>query len=1174
MSSLILTRFASLFLGYAMPRIKNNKTFRDFQTKWTRDNYSSQVKVMFQAALADAKAFFDFPDELVNVLLDDNVNRNEIFRWIVEGVTVENFDVEKLNLLPYMEGYPRYQDMLEAFFITILNKIHEYKETHWTPEFLQLLNTISLFETKISEGFDKMEISQNHVINKLDETNSILKSVLEPVSFEDLNALIKSGEIKIALERAFERLQGKKTLNVSELMELNAFIGSCYFLNGQEKDSIPFLQIALNICQDDARKYRLNSLICLFENRTDDAFRFAHMAIDTEGVTQKNAEILINILIKQGEHNTALEIIESNPEFDLKELHAYVLINERNFDEAMKLAQSVLAALPEDLSWLLIKAEILSLNLENQISNDQIIVPEEVSKEIIPILNHLEKRQIQNDRINRRIKELKAGLSFRNGCYAEAKVSYEWLYYQCDGEFYSKNFLFCCLCDEDWDQAIQLLSSKIETGNFEIDEIITLGKVYVESGEPESAKLLFEDHAMLVDKQSLSSLQFYFAYIDCLMLCLKHFEIQELIQTLRDQNYFDSGIKALNAYYSTITHDWDNAILDWEQCIYQFTDELFIQAAINLTLAYSNRGTLRDFSSMTDLIVKIPRWIYHDSLLNRYVKGLYELGEHEKIISLFNKVPKNLMLLEVVTTIYFNFEWYELAKCNYMALYQKTHDITYLCRYANCLFRLGSTNECLDILKSIEIKINEKPSLDNYHLMSVTYMNSMYFEKALEYAYKTYLLGKDRPEICRFFFGQFLQLAQHINNPLQIWVQEYENIWKNFSEQFPEEEPLFIQVKALNDDNSIADEFMQTLKSQRESFEQTVQMLKGNKLPPSFMAAFLHKGPYETWIHYSQSPDLDFWISQGNLNEIQNGIVFAKNSKSILCEPYTLLTLRQLNLLDDLKSMYNLYIHQEDFNKLFQEYLNKKVISEQGLTTIAYENGNIVHTENSADQVKSYLIKQEEFIQWININCKKIGNTISKVVKSDEKLDFLDNPINACREHSLTMFVDSYVVRDYAKQHFGVISFNTYEWITMLLEIRKISVEKYFECFGELLVMGYALLPINEKVLLHFLHQNFYLMNDKTNNFFLYLRRDDLDQNYVLNVCSKILKFVWLESMPLFHRHMITDTICNVITFQKNKTEMIGHLLSITEPLFSTLVAHQFNKLKNSINKWLEGQIL
>lgn len=138
--SLLLKGLASAFFTFTIPKLKNLKAVRDFKDKWMKDNYSQKITLMFQAGVDDAKAILDLPDEIIKDLLEDKINRQEIFRWIIEGTSDDDFKPDHFFLDPYFEKYPQHQDKLLPFFQLILLKINEYKEKNWDPEFQNILH--------------------------------------------------------------------------------------------------------------------------------------------------------------------------------------------------------------------------------------------------------------------------------------------------------------------------------------------------------------------------------------------------------------------------------------------------------------------------------------------------------------------------------------------------------------------------------------------------------------------------------------------------------------------------------------------------------------------------------------------------------------------------------------------------------------------------------------------------------------------------------------------------------------------------------------------------------------------------------------------------------------------------------------------------------------------------
>lgn len=559
-------------------------------------------------------------------------------------------------------------------------------------------------------------------------------------------------------------------------------------------------------------------------------------------------------------------------------------------------------------------------------------------------------------------------------------------------------------------------------------------------------------------------------------------------------------------------------------------------------------------------------------MVNRYARGLYELREYSKVIELAEQFSTpSIELREIVSTIYFNFEWYGPAKEHYKALFQKTNDITFLSKYARCLLRLGSITECNNVLRSMEQRINAEPTAERFHLLSMSFLEAEGYHQSLEYAYKMFEIGKKDPQVWRSYFSLFLNVTQKLSNPLPEWISTYHFIFEHFNATFPTETPIFQAIKAFNDDKTLSDQIIEMLKDHHEANLHKVNVVKENQFPPSILASFLDKGPYETWMYYFSS-DMEFGVYQGpELQDIDQGVNVSKTAKEIFCDTYTLLTIRELDHLDKLAEMYNLYIHQNDYNELFNEYSHQKTISAQGSSILSYNDGQVTYHKNSAEEMQEYLNKYEEFITWINEHCTKIGNPISNDESNDE-MSFLIHPLEVCNDKHLILMSDSYHIRGTAKELFNIQSFNTVEWIINLVLSSRIGVGQYFEDMGNLLSMGYTLLPINEFMILHHLKKNEYVLDDKMHLLLNYLKKDQINHEFTLGVCGVILQWVWLDDVPSSQQQSITKALCAVATHNRNKQETVQQLLDFTETLFSTLNQDQFEEMNIEIHSWLDQQ--
>ncbi|WP_455919496.1 tetratricopeptide repeat protein [Priestia megaterium] len=1165
------------FFSYMLPRIKNSKSFRDMKEKWVKDNYTLKTTLMFKAAVDDSTAAIPLSEDLVHALLNDQTNREEIFRWILEGISSDKFDRSRLNLEPYFESFPQYQDLIAPFFEMILINMNGYKEKHWDPEFLQLMYKIDHLEETTKKGFENVSKNQIQTIQIAKENNSLLKEVLSSPDFKDLNELIKLEKINSAREKALDRLKNKH-LEHKDILELNAIIANTYMANGDNRKSIQYLYTCITYCDNDARKKRLEALINIFENRLEQAMSSIQEAIQIENYTKSNIEILLNIYFIQKEYSGALKIIEDYPKEDFSKLKARILLASKDFNSVTELAEFHLQDEPDNIDWLMLKSEAALLQLENNIENNIMVDPRNLFKEVMPLLNKIEGNEIENQGILMRIKEIKAAIYFRNKNYSEAKILYEEIN-RLNGDsssFHLRNLLICCYCDNDWEKAIVILEEKNSRGNPELDDINDLAKMYVEIGKTDDAINLLNSNKTKFPFKDKIPIDYYFSYVDALSLSLKHNEITNMINLLEKETLDLTGLKLLKGYYAIKIYDWKEAITQLEACLNITDKNQLTQVKILLSFAYLNSETTDDYRKLKALLPTIPNWSQHDFLVNRYAKALFELGEYEKVISLSDQVQeKTTILLEIISSIYFDLGWYELAQENYLTLYQSTKELNYQLRYAHCLFRLGSVDECLNALTSAEVRVKKSGNAQDFSLLSISFMNAMEYRKSMAYAYQTYITGNKDPEAWRFFFSQMIQLDRFVDDPEPEWIQEFQKLFVKFNEEFPHEEPLGKQVQAIDNDK-IASELIEEMKMVRESSEKIMTEFQKNKLPLSILSNLLNRGPFETWGYVTNESDQNIWIMNGTQQEIFQGAIHSGLTKNILCDITTLFTIHHLGLLDKLTKWYNIYIFQDQYDRLYSEYLQAKLISNQALKTAIYHEGRIVMHETPVEQLKESLNNQKEVVEWINNNCKKVGNIIKNDVEignegkiDKDRIDFFISPIEVCEVNYYSMLVDSLLTRDFAKENHGVICFNSLDFLTLLLSEKEIDKDIYYQALGKLMMMGYSLIPVNKDVFVFFLKKNNYKITSEILTLFDYLKKEEFNEQFLLNLSSELLSWVWNENLSEDERQKITECVCIALTTNKSKSEIIPALIEDSKLKFSAFPKDRWKEIKNYIEQWM-----
>lgn len=1166
-----LKMFGGKFFSFLLPNIKNSKVFRDIKDKWVKDNYAQKTSLMFKAAIADAKASLDLPEELVIRLLEDSINRETVFLWILEG-TPKKIDEDSLNLEPYMESYPQYQDLLRPFFELISLSLDDYKTKHWEPEFLELLSKIDNLEQITKSGFDKVIRTQSVAIDLVQENNRYLKEVITPTEFKDLNDLIKSGKLVTARIKATERLK-KVNLKRNEILELHLVIANTYLVSRDNDKAVQHLYTAITHCDHDTRKKRLEALANLLQDRFEQALKLIEKAIEVEGESSENINILINILIKQKKFDEALKLIENQKGVDFELLKANIFLSSNEFAKTLNIINQKLDETPFAVDWLMLKAEASMLKLEHDIASNKTIYPERISNEIMPLFEKIEKQATDNVGILDRIKELKAALYFRNNKYSEAKLILEEIF-QSNKDFSSlvfANLLINCSCSGDWEKAISLLEEKNSKQQLTDLEIVTLIDAYIQASETEKAISFLKINKPKFHIGSKFPFSYYFSYIDALFSLLNHTEIRELITSVEQETNNITTINILKGYYSFKKHEWDNVINYLEPSIDKLEKDALIPVENCLAEAYINRGTIEDYKKLKKIIIAIPNWIQHEILLERYVQALYHLGEYENIIALNKQSPfKSKFLLNISAFIYFKLGWYEIAKENYLSLYQQTGALDYQLRYANCLYRLGNTSDCVDILSSAEIRVRKSGEFEDYQLLCLAFVDAKEYRKAMEFAYLTFIAGKDQPKVWGFFFFQMSQLNQFVDNPDEKWIKEYKRTINDFKNVFPDEEPFFKTIQMTEGDNLPA-ELIAELKHSNDAVSFIKSSFSEQKFPISFLVGVMNKGPFESWAHIVNEKDVYLWTMKGFFKELFDGAMIAGLSHNILCDFTTLLTIQNLELLETLNENFQLYIHQEQFDAAFQEYTQNKLQMENGMKLLSYENGNVRMTQYTSEQLKVSLKNQEELFAWIDKHCIRLGNVISNNHREDyedDNLTFLNNPLEICKEAKLTMLVDSLLVRDYAEQQHEVNCFSTLDFINLLFVQKIIDAEMKNQYIGKLLMMGHVLVPVHAEVFIYYLKESNYKVTHEISLLFDYLKLKHFDEEFLVNIIGEILSWIWTENISSDDRHALTEHLCATICDNRSESVVLSDLIKHSKANFTSFPEDQWVKMSEFIVTW------
>jgi tetratricopeptide (TPR) repeat protein len=1134
-------RLGVALFTFVLPKIKNGKAARDFKKKWLKGNYPSKVSLMFKAGVADAKDFIDLPDELIKDLLEDEIIRNEIFRWIIEGVSFDNFSSNHLPLDAHYENYPRDKEKIVPFLQLILLKINEFKESTWDPEFQNILFGIDSLKGEIRTGFLRLEEQQLSQESRIHENmKAMFTDFLGSVGYEDLQQLLGEGKVLTARKKAEERL--KHARSSEEKLELNAIIANSYLISGSGKEAIPFLFGALNVCEDHSRKNRLNAIIHLCNGELKEAIQFVEANIEKEGYTAKNLELLIQIQLNNHDYKSVLSLLDEHKFDDLKSTKVGIFLVLNRFDEAQTIVEEELEKTPDSKEWLLLKADAIVQKMEHSISNGIPVNPKKTYQEVEILLDSVETGN-ENSKQLFRIKELKAGLHFRNKQFRESAILFQELYEESikDGSQFFKNAVWSYFLSDDYESAAKLLENKLinEKNTNDDEDALLLARVYLTAGKPHKALSTLESYVLFV---SDSDVEFFIVKLEALFISLQLKEIERFIGDV-EQNISTTIATILKGKLSSLKHEWDEAINSLEVALDNSAGKTPTQVKLLIIDAYINRGNDEDYQKVINIIPSILHWIHHEQMVQHYIFALYKLGKYAEILHHYHNttIEPTVFTQEIVANIYSENKWFDKAKDIFESLYHQTQNLKFLLKISSCLFRLGKTLECFNTLQLAEKKIIENGSVQNFILLTNAYKSVGNYEKALEFAYKTFKMGEDEPNVWRFYFAQFTYLSSMIpDNENSEFVEAYHQTFNQFHQRFPEETPLFEQYRAIDDNGQLSEEFINKLKELTEGQSQMESLYKNHKISLEIYRKFIKKDPFQLWVHTSNHPKLYFWMNQtGGIEEIISGIKVAANSNQVFCDLFSLFTLNDLNLLDALRQSFQLYISQEQYEAIFIEYEELKFSRTKGINTLGYEDGRLIRDGATPGQVENTLNLLEELVNWIDTNCIKVGNAIFNPESFDDEdvLNSTENSLLICKDRNFNLLLDSHIIKDHAKNSFSVDTFSVVDYINSLYFSKEFDENLYYEAIGKLIMMGYRYISASSQVYQYYLRKNHHIITSEVELLFNYLREEEVHNEYAFSIVLDLLAWIWSEDFEF--KIELTEFLCELILNKDQGKEML-----------------------------------
>ena len=303
------------------------------------------------------------------------------------------------------------------------------------------------------------------------------------------------------------------------------------------------------------------------------------------------------------------------------------------------------------------------------------------------------------------------------------------------------------------------------------------------------------------------------------------------------------------------------------------------------------------------------------------------------------------------------------------------------------------------------------------------------------------------------------------------------------------------------------------------NISEIVKYYNSLKLPIYSLKYYFGKDYLTTYKYVIGDDSFKVWSSLGRIEEYESNDEAAESCKDLVIDLISLLTLNELNLLDKLNQIFNLYIHQKTLDELREIKGVYTDFSEKGSMTI-YANGkNIGITEIDKSHYKKELDIHVKLINYITNNLSVVGKKSGSADIFDGKtytaLASTFGPptlasIQLCSTNNYTLLSDEITTRQLASS-FKVKSFDTITLLNKLYTSREIDNVVLHDNVINLLLFNFYFLRINSSTLTHAIKKRYFMKFKKSLAPFIFLSNKEVSVESLTKISLAFLNDLWLD---------------------------------------------------------------
>ena len=436
------------------------------------------------------------------------------------------------------------------------------------------------------------------------------------------------------------------------------------------------------------------------------------------------------------------------------------------------------------------------------------------------------------------------------------------------------------------------------------------------------------------------------------------------------------------------------------------------------------------------------------------------------------------------------------------------------------------------------------------------------------------LLGKHLNEEFRLGQNPLVPEMGKITDIKSKYVHAFQEVLRNFSEQFPESKAMWAIKLEDSQDTDNSDKIRPLLDFIDMEDEASIRIRNLYRETPLPIGAFTNltgRDFLDTWHLLRSDPDLGIRCNTGNIEEIRRALALLRDGqRKIIVAPISLVTLHGLGVADTvIKAVGRLGIAQSTIDEILQIINEKRGMwSKRERMHVGKKDGKYVRCIISPEDARQSIEYLESVMAWVGENCDVLPCTPALEMNQVRKQE-LDNKFQAAFVDSLLiasepgtlLLSDDELLRSYAKTYLKIDAGTNYNvdsvWTQILLKhcLDRELLEKseYDKMTIKLICSNYYHTFFDADLLIEAAKQSDWTVSESYNAVVRTLGNQRTHLFSALDVSVDFLFKLWIEAIPLEQREYLTLQLLGGLTSRRRTAPVLNQLADLIRERFTLL---------------------